>query len=299
MKIKKIHEGKVHGELYFPFAIYGGKIPEYSNSYPLHWHEEIEIIYNIKGCGLVTIESEKFILNTGDIIVIAPETIHGINQYKSNTMEYFTILFKLSLLNESEKDICYEKYIKPIIEGKKTIPVYLPSKDIINEELMPYVNLITKNCNIGDSDNELLIKSCVYGILHILFKYSKNSSLQNINIKNTYDKLKKIFEYIETNYDTEITIKDASSMCGFSESHFMKIFKDFTRKSFTKYLKDYRLEVASNLLLNSDLKIIDIAEDTGFNNFSYFIRAFSKKYNVTPSEFRKVNKLTQSDWHML
>ena len=295
MKIKKIHEVKVHGELYFPFAIYGGKIPEYSSSYPLHWHEEIEIIYNIKGCGLVTVESEKFLLNTGDIIVIAPETIHGIKQYESNTMEYFTILFKLSLLNESEKDICYEKYIKPIIEGKKTLPVYLPSKDIINEGLRPYVNLIIKNCNIWDSDNELLIKSCVYGVLHILSKYSTNTDLQNINIKNTYNKLKKILSCIETNYDKDITIKEAASICGFSESHFMKIFKDFTGKSFTNYLKDYRLEIAKSLLLNSDLKIIDIAGDTGFNNFSYFIRAFSKKYNVTPSEFRKVNKLTPTD----
>ena len=287
MKINTIHEGKTHGQLSFPFAIYGGKIPEYSNSYPLHWHEEMEIIYNIKGYGLVTVEGEKFRLNTGDIIIISPEAIHGINQYENDTMEYFTILFKLSLLNENEKDICFEKYINPILEHKKIIPVYLSSEDKINSELTPYIKLLIESCNINDYDNELLIKSCIYGALHFLFKYSTDTSLQNINIKNTYDKLKKILSYIEKNYEKEISIKDAASICGFSESYFMKIFKDFTEKSFTQYLKDYRLEVASNMLINSDLKIIDIAEDIGFNNFSYFISAYSKKYNMTPSEFRK------------
>lgn len=290
MKINRIHEGKTHGQLFFPFAIYGGSISEYSNSYPLHWHEEMEIIYNVNGCGLITVEGENFLLNTGDIIVIPPETIHGIRQNNNDTMSYFTILFKLSILNENEKDICYEKYINPFLEHKKIIPAYISSKDDINKELLPYIKTLIDSCNIGDYDNELLIKSCIYGILHILFKYSKGSSLKNINIKNTYNKLKNILEYIEKKYDTEISIKYAASICGFSESHFMKIFKSFTGKSFTQYLNDYRLEVALNLLINSDLKIIDIAENIGFNNFSYFIRAFSKRYNVTPSEFRKKNK---------
>jgi len=57
--------------------------------------------------------------------------------------------------------------------------------------------------------------------------------------------------------------------------------------SFIQYLKDYRLTMAARLLLASDESILMIAEEVGFDNLSYFNRAFKKKYAMTPREYRK------------
>lgn len=57
--------------------------------------------------------------------------------------------------------------------------------------------------------------------------------------------------------------------------------------SFNAYLVNYRLELAAKQLAETDLKVIDIMENCGFHNQSYFTRAFHKKYQKTPLMYRK------------
>ena len=85
----------------------------------------------------------------------------------------------------------------------------------------------------------------------------------------------------------KITISEIADRVDFSESHFMRYFKENMGTSFVDYLRDYRLTMAARLLLVSDENILSIAEEVGFDNLSYFNRAFKKKYGVTPRDYRK------------
>ena len=62
----ELHEEKQHGRLSFPYAIYAGKIPEWLRGFPLHWHDEMEIIYVVSGCMIVSVHSNETILKEGD-----------------------------------------------------------------------------------------------------------------------------------------------------------------------------------------------------------------------------------------
>ena len=95
-----------------------------------------------------------------------------------------------------------------------------------------------------------------------------------------------VLKYVENNYPEKITIADIAEVAGFSESHFMRYFKETMGTSFIDYLKDYRLTMAARLLQSSDNAIIDIASDVGFDNISYFNRAFKAKYGVSPRNYR-------------
>ena len=99
--------------------------------------------------------------------------------------------------------------------------------------------------------------------------------------------MKLILKYIENNYMNKITIEDMAEEVGLSQSHFMKYFKNTMGTSFIDYLNDYRLTMASRLLISSDSSILDIASEVGFDNLSYFNRSFKKKYAQTPSAYRK------------
>jgi AraC-like DNA-binding protein len=57
--------------------------------------------------------------------------------------------------------------------------------------------------------------------------------------------------------------------------------------SFIDYLKDYRLAIAARLLQSSESSILEISEEVGFENLSYFNRSFKKRYGMTPTEFRR------------
>ena len=99
--------------------------------------------------------------------------------------------------------------------------------------------------------------------------------------------MKLILKYIENNYMNKITIEEIAKEVGLSQSHFMKYFKNTMGTSFIDYLNDYRLTMASRLLLSSDSSILVISEEVGYDNLSYFNRAFKKRYGMTPSAYRK------------
>ena len=98
------------------------------------------------------------------------------------------------------------------------------------------------------------------------------------------DKVKKAVYKVQNCFHKHLTIAFMAEVCGVSESHFMKIFKDVTKQSFNEFLVNYRLEVAAKQLRESELAC-------GFNNHSYFTRAFIKKYGLTPVKYRRREEL--------
>ncbi|MBQ1992399.1 MAG: helix-turn-helix transcriptional regulator [Clostridia bacterium] len=58
--------------------------------------------------------------------------------------------------------------------------------------------------------------------------------------------------------------------------------------SFIQYVINYRLDIASEKLINTKLTITEIAEETGFSNLPYFTRSFTAKYGSTPNAYRKL-----------
>ena len=63
--------------------------------------------------------------------------------------------------------------------------------------------------------------------------------------------------------------------------------------NFSKYLVQVRIENAEKLLINSDQSIYDISLEVGFNDYSYFSKAFKDAYGLSPKDYRK-NKKSKS-----
>ena len=99
--------------------------------------------------------------------------------------------------------------------------------------------------------------------------------------------MKLILKYVENNYMNKITIEDIANEVGLSQSHFMKYFKNSMGTSFIDYLNEYRLTMASRLLISSESSILDIAAEVCYENLSYFNRTFKKRFEMTPREYRK------------
>lgn len=282
-----LHETKIHGTLDFPYIVYHGKIPDFIDSYPLHWHEEAELIYVTSGQVKITIWSNTYLIQEGDIIILMPHVIHSIEQIASSSAEYFNILFHFSILGKTEDDFCYEKYLKPFITHEKMINCYEKSGTELNTLLKPLILSLIENRRTSYTTHEFLVKSNLFMIMHYLNQFCINSNESELAMQLTYDKLKLALYHVQNSYAENITIKKAAALCGFSESHFMKLFKELTGMSFTAYLVNYRLELSAKQLLETRQKVIDIATNCGFNNHSYFTRSFAKKYGITPAKYRK------------
>ena len=119
-----LHEKKLHGTVDFPYIVYHGIIPDFIHSYPLHWHDEAEIIYVTSGCVRITVWSNSYQAQEGDIVILMPHVIHSIEQIDSHCAEYFNIVFHFSLLEKSEESPCFEKYLKPFLTHENSVNCY-------------------------------------------------------------------------------------------------------------------------------------------------------------------------------
>lgn len=83
---ENIQELKTHGDLNFPFNIYPCSIPFDFSSVPLHWHNDMEILFIKKGQGIVSVNLADHLVSAGDIILICPGQLHSIEQKEDQTM---------------------------------------------------------------------------------------------------------------------------------------------------------------------------------------------------------------------
>ena len=285
MEHTPVHETKTHGTAAFPYTVYHGRIPEFIPSFPLHWHDEFELIYCVRGRILVTVWGRTYSLGAKDLVVILPRGVHSIDRFSQETGEYFNIMFHPSLFTGPEGDSCYVKYVLPFLNGERTVEYFHPAGSCLNQAVTPGITSLLKHRRSSYSTHELLVKSCLFLILHCLNQHSTAAEGSGFS-PLSYGRLKNALYYVQHSYDQDISVQTAAEKCGFSKSHFMKLFREFTGMSFNAYLINYRLELAARQLSETKLKVIDISENCGFHNHSYFTRAFRKKYGKAPLEYR-------------
>jgi two-component system, response regulator YesN len=105
--------------------------------------------------------------------------------------------------------------------------------------------------------------------------------------------VRKAREYVESEYyDCEITLDKICKRLHISPAYFSAIFKRETKITFINYLTHVRMEAAKQLLRNTDIKTLEIAKRVGYSEPNYFSYCFKKNFNISPSEYRKINKST-------
>ena len=284
MKKAAFKETKIHGRLDFPFAVYRGDMPYWLRVFPLHWHKEFEIIYAEEGNGLVSVDGKNYRVFAGDMILVAPDSIHEIRQFKNEKFVYYNILFKFSLLEEDEQNLLYKKYFYPFEEGSLQAPVYLPSSDASNRKIFENIKYFVENWQDEFSDKLLEVKASIFAVVKEIFDISVKVDASKIN-DSTFSRMKPLLSYLQDNYSKAISIKEAAELCNYSESFFMKVFKARTGFTFTDYLNNYRLEKAEEILKQTDCNLSETAAMCGFESLSYFIKRFRQKFGITPHKF--------------
>lgn len=276
----------------FPYLTYPCSIPLDFPLVPLHWHDEMEFVYIKKGRGMVSVDFTPLTVSAGDIVLICPGQLHTIEQLHQESMEYENIIFPLTLLGSRQPDACWEQYMTPISRRQVSLPTLIRSTQPYYRDIASCIDRIDEIRRTFPDGYELIIKGKLFELFFHL--YSHNAITANTTSdsssgvrQRSLDKTRQILKIVEQHYSEKISIKEMAEACGFSQSHFMKFFKSTIGMPFTAYLNDYRLTMASRLLLSSEDSILTIAGDTGFDNLSYFNRIFKQRFGMTPREFRR------------
>lgn len=107
--------------------------------------------------------------------------------------------------------------------------------------------------------------------------------------------IRSCIEYLYENYSNpELTQEMMARRLHFSAGYFGNMFRQVTGETFVVYLNRLRVKEAQKLLVNSFLKVYEIAEQTGFASVNYFIRVFKQHTQMSPNRYRMLYS-TRSD----
>lgn len=123
------------------------------------------------------------------------------------------------------------------------------------------------------------------------FFYSFTHSLNEANTGTEYLFKVPVSEYIETHYMENIRLGTLSSLIGFSEGHFTRVFREEFGMTFVQYLTACRIDHSKELLAQTSIPIEQIAYRVGINSYSYFCTCFKRLCSISPGEYRKNHAL--------
>ena len=262
------HETKTHTASDFPYTTYLCSIPLDFTQVPTHWHSEIELIVIKKGRGLVSVDFQRRNVSAGDIIFIRPGRLHSIEQEPGRSMEYENIILKPDLLVFGQNDLCAVRFITPLMTGRLPVDTFITPALSYYREASGYIRQIDLLCGTKPEGYQLGVKGFLFQFIFLLIANRLKEEEEPAIQSKTLEKLKTILKYVEEHYTDHITIEDMASLTYYSKSHFMKFFKSHMGSGFIEYLNDYRLTMAERLLRSSDLSVLEVAEQSGFDNLS-------------------------------
>lgn len=286
---EKCREEKEHTGLFFPYNTYLCSIPQDFSSVPLHWHEEMELIVIKKGRGKVTVDRETRRVKAGDIVVVIPGQLHAIGQDGRDRMEYENIIFRLELLYSEREDVCTAEFFRPFGDGRIIYPAWIDGTKAHHGKMAECIREIDQLSRERPKGYQIGIKSCLGRFFFLMFSSEEGREDHEMNEKSM-ERTKKILTRIEETYFLPVTVEEMAEFMGLSQSHFMKFFKQQLGMPFVKYLNEYRLSKAANQLAATSEDVLIIAMNAGFTNISYFNRLFRKKFQMTPLQYRKLQK---------
>lgn len=165
-------------------------------------------------------------------------------------------------------------------------PIYHAQSKSLREDMMNEMLYMTQN---RESSPFHLIGH-LYLFLDYMMRSSAGTNIQKgSQLRDFY--IHEALNFMEHNFQNDISVEDVAAVCGLNRSYFGKIFKQAVGKSPQEFLLSYRMAKAAELLKLTQLSIGDISQAVGYDNQLHFSRAFKNIYGVSPREWRNRNRI--------
>lgn len=256
---------------------------------PWHFHPEYELVLITESTGRRYIGDHICKFKPGNLALIGPNLPHTFRNdahYYQATEDLraksIVIHFSEDTFGPNFMMLPEAKPIKDLLERSRFgLDITDKTNALISEKLHNIVNL-----------SGLQRWFCLLEMLVVLSESKDLSPICQSSFIGKNDKestrLCLVFDWILYNYEKALKVTEAAAICNMSESAFSRFFSQRTRKTFSAYVNELRLNKTCILLKENDLSVTEICYKCGFNNISNFNRQFLKQYQVNPIKYRKM-----------
>ena len=164
-------------------------------------------------------------------------------------------------------------------------PIYNAKSKYLSESMLNEMLYIVQHPN----ETPFHLIGHLFLFLDYLTRSSKSTRIvQTSKMSDFY--IKEAINFIEQNFQNDISIEEIAEVCGINRSYLGKIFKKSVGKSPQEFLMNYRMVKATELLKLTDLSIADIGKAVSYENQLHFSRAFKTVLGISPRHWRNQNK---------
>ena len=255
--------------------------------YPIHFHDDIEVVYVLDGSVGLKNGYYSYVLNQGDIFILNDREIHSFQHTDQPNMvmmlqmdtSFFTkyygnlknSFFVTDMKNEDDENL---EALRNIL-GRIML-------DILDKGYSYEYKVIEGTHN--------LLANLLANFQYFTMEDGKFvNEAKNIGNKVLAGRLNRITDYMYENYSRRLTLNEIADMEHLSIYYLSHVIKEATGLSFQELLSFIRVEESEKLLLGSSKKIGAISEESGFSAIRYYIKYFTKWFGMHPQEYRKKN----------
>ena len=223
-----------------------------------------------KGCGVLDINNKTYTLDTNSVVLIDCDIPHSYRT-KNDTWELYYLRFAGRAAETYYTMISAPEF--RVLHFKSTDNIRTCIEHNINISFIAGIrSSFIQNKIITDLLTDILL-NC-------------NASEKRID-ESTKETLKAVDNYITINYQNAISLDDIAEHVHLNVNYLSRLYKTNTGTTIHETLLTFRINKAKDLLINTDMKIADIAEQVGFQSANTFIRCFKKQVQMNPLAYRQ------------
>lgn len=241
------------------------------SSIPKKETRSFQLIFLIEGKVRILTKQENSLLQDNDVIIINKNEVFELRkESEHNLFLVFNITDSLFARIGKDRNMFFS-----CNSTKENNDKY--------DTIINYLHQIVQIILLQEKKTTFLQYSIIFQLLNELltnFVYFDTLLYQNENQEQKY------LDFVLEHYHENITLESLSKEFFLQPTYISKLFKKITGYNFKDYLTDIRLNHAQNDLSDTTHSIARIAIDNGFSNINSFYRAFKKRYEETPSDYR-------------
>lgn len=276
------------GTSMFPITAYYNDLDQMpTKEVPWHWHEELEVIYVVKGSVIIGIQNDEFVLDECEGVFINTNTLHSVKKDSEECIIY-SFVFASSLISGSGESIYEQRFVKPLLSCHELPCVKLKKEVPWQREAAACILKAYEEFESDAFGYELLVREQLSHMWYLIV----TQALQNQREKaqsETLDikRMKIMMEYIRAHYQESISLEAIAKAASISEREALRCFQKTIHDTPISYLLKYRISQAASMLVDSDHTITEISAVCGFEDSSYFAKMFKRHIKQSPRMYRK------------
>lgn len=275
-----------HGTTAFPIACYNDDFR--FSDVPWHWHEEWEAVLLTQGQCLVAAGNHKAVLQAGEGFFIHSGALHGCWDVEHTGCMFHSMVFHPRLVSGSLDSIFHQQFVQPLLEHNGPELIVLKPGIAWQKQALNALERAWQQYVQEEDGFPFRVRSSLSELIWLLYRHLSPaaSSVRSTDLRNA-QRIKAMLNCIHCLFDKELTTADIAASASVSESECLRCFRKTIGTTPIQYLKKYRIQQAAKLLMETNQKVSDIAVSCGFQDMSYFTKAFREQLGCTPTQYRK------------